>query len=103
MHVEALPLQIARFRWAYLVVPLTKGYPAAVVSILENRTTHYPLFGVPVARLIHGDLNPISNILFNFDTHPFFPIGQQTADCCANRRCRGVFVEHFNSITRFEI
>src|ERR1700733_12195470 len=31
-----------------LVEPLAKNYPAAVVSILEVRATHYNLFGVPV-------------------------------------------------------
>src|SRR5438874_3072646 len=86
-----------------LVLPLKKGYPAAVQPILEVRAKQYNLFGVHVARLIHADLDPTNNIVFGLDAHSFFPITQQTADCCANRRCRGVLVEQFNSITRFEI
>src|SRR5438067_5297578 len=96
-------LYYSRSADSILVLPLKKGYPAAVQPILEVRAKQYNLFGVHVARLIHADLDPTNNIVFGLDAHSFFPITQQTADCCANRRCRGVFVEQFNSITRFEI
>jgi hypothetical protein len=63
------------------------------------------LLGVHVARLVHGDLDPTSSIVFNLGAHSFIPISQQTANCCTNRPCRSVFVN--NSIrspdSRFSI
>jgi hypothetical protein len=70
-----------------------KSYPAAVQMTVEVCTKQYSLFGVHVARLIQGDLDPPGGMIFDLDTHSFFPISQQTADRCANRRCRGVFIE----------
>src|SRR5579862_472955 len=97
--------QAAAYRnheWNELVLPPTKSYPAAVEAVLEIRAKQHNQFRVDVLRLIHGDLDPTSAIVFDLDAHPFFPIRQQAGDRCANRSCGFIFVEHFNSITGLE-
>src|SRR5579862_7405165 len=99
IHANAQAAVYRNHGWNELVLPPTKSYPAAVEAVLEIRAKQDNQLRVYVLRLIHGDLDPTSAIVFDLDAHPFFPIRQQAGDRCANRSCGFIFVEHFNSIT----